>query len=115
MWDLAGGLYDERLYAGADGILAMYDLTVPETAQFALDIVTKHGNLPSVLCGNKADCKYKLRRDLIRRVCEMSSKTNYHYVQPILVLARMLTGDADLAFVDAPAVTPPTVRLDPAE
>ena len=46
---------------------------------------------------------------------EISAKSNYNYEKPFLYLARKLTGDAHLAFVEEVALPPPEVQIDLAE
>ena len=44
---------------------------------------------------------------------DVSAKSNYNFEMPFLWLARKLTGDAQLHFVEMPAVHPPEVYMDP--
>ena len=44
---------------------------------------------------------------------DISAKSNYNFEKPFLWLARKLTGDAMLDFVEMPALEPPEVTMDP--
>jgi GTP-binding nuclear protein Ran len=46
---------------------------------------------------------------------EISAKSNYNYEKPFLYLARKLTGDPHLTFVEEVALPPPEVQIDLAE
>jgi GTP-binding nuclear protein Ran len=46
---------------------------------------------------------------------EISAKSNYNYEKPFIYLARKLTGDPNLAFVEEIALPPPEVQIDLAE
>lgn len=46
---------------------------------------------------------------------EISAKSNYNYEKPFLYLARKLTGDPHLVFVEEVALPPPEVQIDHAE
>ncbi len=43
---------------------------------------------------------------------EISAKSNYNYEKPFLYLARKLTGDPHLSFVEEVALPPPEVQID---
>lgn len=43
---------------------------------------------------------------------DISAKSNYNFEKPFLWLARKLVGDANLEFVEMPALVPPEVQLD---
>ena len=43
---------------------------------------------------------------------DISAKSNYNFEKPFLWLARKLTGDNNLHFVEAPALAPPEVAYD---
>ena len=45
---------------------------------------------------------------------DISAKSNYNFEKPFLWLARKLTGDPNLVFVEMPAMEPPEVTMDPA-
>lgn len=44
---------------------------------------------------------------------DISAKSNYNFEKPFLWLARKLTGDPNLEFVEMPALEPPEVQMDP--
>lgn len=43
---------------------------------------------------------------------DISAKSNYNFEKPFLWLARKLVGDANLEFVEMPALEPPEVQVD---
>ena len=43
---------------------------------------------------------------------DISAKSNYNFEKPFLWLARKITGNANLEFVEAPALQPPDVAVD---
>ena len=43
---------------------------------------------------------------------DISAKSNYNFEKPFLWLARKITGEAGLTFVEAPALAPPDVEVD---
>jgi len=43
---------------------------------------------------------------------DISAKSNYNFEKPFLWLARKLTGDPNLQFVEAPALAPPDFQMD---
>ena len=45
---------------------------------------------------------------------DISAKSNYNFEKPFLWLARKISGEAGLQFVEAPALAPPEVKVDPA-
>ena len=45
---------------------------------------------------------------------EISAKSNYNFEKPFLWLARKLSGDNSLHFVEAPALQPPEFQIDEA-
>jgi GTP-binding nuclear protein Ran len=80
-------------------------------------------NIPIVLCGNKVDIKDRkvkakqitFHRKKNLQYFEISAKGNYNFERPFLWLARKLSGDNSLKFVEAPAVRPPEVHIDMAD
>jgi GTP-binding nuclear protein Ran len=46
---------------------------------------------------------------------DISAKSNYNFEKPFLWLARKLSGDNALHFVEAPALQPPEAVLDQAQ
>merc|ERR1712070_400233 len=79
--------------------------------------------IPIVLCGNKVDMKdrqIKPRQVTFHRkknlqYHEISAKSNYNFEKPFLYLARKLTGDDKLLFVEQVALAPPEVHIDLSE
>jgi len=118
LWDMAG---DERdgsrnaYYQGAQAILAFYDLSRPETAEYALERIKGHPELPAVLCGNKADTTGATAFDHSRAPgvphYPISARSNYNFEKPFLALARVLMRNPLLEFVGAPAQIPPTAPV----
>ena len=79
--------------------------------------------IPIVLCGNKVDIedrKVKAKQITFHRkknlqYYDISAKSNYNFEKPFLWLARKLTGDNNLHFVEAPALAPPEFNIDAAD
>ena len=77
-------------------------------------------NIPIVLCGNKVDVKERkvkaktitFHRKKNLQYYDISAKSNYNFEKPFLWLARKLVGNANLEFVAAPALAPPTTQVD---
>jgi len=75
--------------------------------------------IPIVLCGNKVDVKNRqvkpkqvtFHRKKNLQYHEISAKSNYNFEKPFLYLARKLTGDATLHFVEEVALAPPEVSV----
>jgi GTPase SAR1 family protein len=75
--------------------------------------------IPIVLCGNKVDVKNRqvkpkqvtFHRKKNLQYHEISAKSNYNFEKPFLYLARKLTGDPTLHFVEQIALQPPTVQV----
>ena len=84
------------------------------------DLVRVCENIPIVLCGNKVDIKdRKVRPKQITfhrkknlQYYDISAKSNYHFEKPFLWLARKLSGNAALQFVEEVALRPAEVQLD---
>ena len=43
---------------------------------------------------------------------DLSAKSNYNFEKPFLFLARKLTGESSLEFIEMPALEPPEVAID---
>ncbi|KAI3922079.1 hypothetical protein MKX01_005768 [Papaver californicum] len=77
-------------------------------------------NIPIVLCGNKVDVKNRqvkskqvtFHRKKNLQYYEISAKSNYNFEKPFLYLARKIAGDANLHFVESPALARPEVSID---
>lgn len=75
--------------------------------------------IPIVLCGNKVDVKNRqvkpkqvtFHRKKNLQYHEISAKSNYNFEKPFLYLAKKLTGDPALHFVEEPALAPPEVQV----
>eukprot|EP01080_Neovahlkampfia_damariscottae_P011687 gene11687-4922_t len=128
VWDTAGqekfgGLRDGYYIQGQCAIL-MFDVTSRQTYKniptWHRDIIRVCENIPIVLCGNKVDVndrKVKPKHITFHRkknlqYYDISAKSNYNFEKPFLWLARKLTGDSVLSFVEAPALNPAEVEID---
>jgi GTP-binding nuclear protein Ran len=103
----------------------MFDVTSRQTYRnvpnWHRDLVRVCDNIPIVLCGNKVDIKdRKVKPKMITfhrkkslQYYDISAKSNYNFEKPFLWIARKLVNDPNLTFVEAPALKPPEVHLDP--
>lgn len=129
MWDTAGqekfgGLRDGYYIQGQCAII-MFDVTSRVTYKnvhnWHRDLVRVCEGIPIVLCGNKVDVKDRkvkaktitFHRKKNLQYYDISAKSNYNFEKPFLWLARKLVGDANLEFVEMPALEPPEVEVDP--
>ncbi|KAJ2794940.1 GTP-binding nuclear protein gsp1/Ran [Coemansia furcata] len=127
-WDTAGqekfgGLRDGYYIQGQCAII-MFDvtsrITYKNVPNWHRDLVRVCENIPIVLCGNKVDIKERkvkaktitFHRKKNLQYYDISAKSNYNFEKPFLWLARKLAGDANLEFVQAPALQPPEVHID---
>ncbi|KAJ1736292.1 GTP-binding nuclear protein gsp1/Ran [Coemansia biformis] len=127
-WDTAGqekfgGLRDGYYIQGKCAII-MFDvtsrITYKNVPNWHRDLVRVCENIPIVLCGNKVDIKERkvkaktitFHRKKNLQYYDISAKSNYNGEKPFLWLARKLTGEPDLDFVEAPALQPPEVQID---
>nr|XP_017252128.1 PREDICTED: GTP-binding nuclear protein Ran-3-like [Daucus carota subsp. sativus] len=127
-WDTAGqekfgGLRDGYYIHGQCAII-MFDVTARLTYKnvptWHRDLCRVCENIPIVLCGNKVDVKNRqvkakqvtFHRKKNLQYYEISAKSNYNFEKPYLYLARKLAGDANLHFVESPALAPPEVHID---
>ena len=77
-------------------------------------------NIPIVLCGNKVDIKDRkvkaktitFHRKKNLQYFEISAKANYNFDKPFLWLAKKLSGDNNLMFVEEPAMKPPEAMIN---
>ncbi|VAI89404.1 unnamed protein product [Triticum turgidum subsp. durum] len=110
-WDTAGqekfgGLRDGYYIHGQCAII-MFDVTSRLTYK-------------NVLCGNKVDVKNRqvkakmvtFHRKKNLQYYEISAKSNYNFEKPFLYLARKLSGDMTLRFVEETALLPADVTVD---
>merc|ERR1711939_893428 len=127
-WDTAGqekfgGLRDGYYIHGQCAII-MFDvtsrLTYKNVPTWYRDVCRVCEQIPIVLCGNKVDVKDRqvkpkqvtFHRKKSLQYHEISAKSNYNYEKPFLYLARKLTGDEKLNFVEQVALAPPEVQID---
>lgn len=127
-WDTAGqekfgGLRDGYYIHGNCAII-MFDvtsrLTYKNVPTWHRDLTRVCENIPIVLCGNKVDVKNRqvkakqvtFHRKKNLQYYEISAKSNYNFEKPFLYLARKLTGDPNLHFVEQPAYVPAEVQID---
>merc|ERR1712072_1241273 len=130
-WDTAGqekfgGLRD-GYYIHSECAIIMFDvtsrLTYKNVPTWHRDLCRVCENIPIVLCGNKVDVKERqvkpkqvtFHRKKNLQYHEISAKSNYNYEKPFLYLARKLTGDDKLIFVEQVALAPPEVTFDVTE
>lgn len=84
------------------------------------DLTRVCDHIPIVLCGNKVEVKDRkvkakaitFHRKKNLQYYEISAKANYNFEKPFLWIARKLSGEADLHFVEAPAIAPPEAEID---
>ena len=127
VWDTAGqeklsGLRDGYYIGGQCGVI-MFDvtsrITYKNVPKWHRDLVRVCENIPIVLVGNKVDVKdrkVKAKQITFHRrhnlqYYDVSAKSNYQFEKPFLWLARRLSGDPNLVFVEAPALAPQEVVI----
>ena len=130
VWDTAGqekfgGLRDGYYIQGQCAII-MFDvtsrITYKNVPNWHRDLTRVCENIPIVLTGNKVeikDRKVKAKQITFHRkknlqYYDISAKSNYNFEKPFLWLARKLSGDNQLHFVEAPALQPPEFQFDEA-
>jgi GTP-binding nuclear protein Ran len=128
VWDTAGqekfgGLRDGYYIQGQCAII-MFDvtsrITYKNVPNWHRDLTRVCENIPIVLVGNKVeikDRKVKAKQITFHRkknlqYYDISAKSNYNFEKPFLWLARKLSGDNHLTFVEAPALQPPEFTID---
>eukprot|EP00525_Craspedostauros_australis_P004176 CAMPEP_0198133444 /NCGR_PEP_ID=MMETSP1442-20131203/59565_1 /TAXON_ID= /ORGANISM="Craspedostauros australis, Strain CCMP3328" /LENGTH=301 /DNA_ID=CAMNT_0043794561 /DNA_START=560 /DNA_END=1466 /DNA_ORIENTATION=+ len=128
VWDTAGqekfgGLRDGYYIQGQCAII-MFDvtsrITYKNVPNWHRDLTRVCENIPIVLTGNKVeikDRKVKAKQITFHRkknlqYYDISAKSNYNFEKPFLWLARKLSGDNALHFVEAPALQPPEFTID---
>merc|ERR1712232_929210 len=129
VWDTAGqekfgGLRDGYYIQGHAAII-MFDvtsrITYKNVPNWHRDLVRVCDNIPIVLVGNKVDVKDRkvkpkaivFHRKKNLQYYDISARSNYNFEKPFLWLARRLLGESDLTFVEAPALAPPDLQVDP--
>merc|ERR1711924_542529 len=120
-----GGLRDGYYIQGQCAII-MFDVTSRVTYKnvpnWHRDLTRVCENIPIVLTGNKVDIKDRkvkaksivFHRKKNLQYYDISAKSNYNFEKPFLWLARKLCGEAELEFVEMPALRPPEVKIDDA-
>lgn len=120
-----GGLRDGYYIQGQCAII-MFDvtsrITYKNVPNWHRDLTRVCENIPIVLTGNKVeikDRKVKAKQITFHRkknlqYYDISAKSNYNFEKPFLWLARKLSGDNQLHFVEAPALQPPEFTIDEA-
>lgn len=120
VWDTAGqeklsGLRDGYYIGGSCGII-MFDvssrITYKNVPKWYRDLIRVCEQVPIVLVGNKVDIKerkVKAKQITFHRrhglqYYDISAKSNYQFEKPFLWLARRLSGDSQLVFVEAPVL-----------
>ena len=118
VWDCAGqekfgGLRD-GYYINADACIVMYDVTSQASFRNSVAWIRSFKRIdhevPIILCANKVDIVGSRRvsptsgGDFARgnnmKYYEISAKANYNFDKPFLDLARQLTGNDKLTFVE---------------
>ncbi|KAI3891229.1 hypothetical protein MKW98_007534 [Papaver atlanticum] len=126
-WDIAGqeksGDLRDGYFIHANCAIIMFDVTAHSTYKnvraWYRDLRRVCGDIPIVLCGNKVDVKKRqvkakqvtFHRKKNLQYYEISTKRNYNFERPFQYLARKLTGDDNLHFVEPPALDPPEVTI----
>ena len=95
-------------------------ITYKNVPNWHRDLTRVCENIPMVLCGNKVEVKdRKVKAKTINfhrkknlQYYEISAKSNYNFEKPFLYLARKLTGEPNLVFVESPALPPPELAID---
>jgi len=129
VWDTAGqekfgGLRDGYYIQGQCAII-MFDVTARETYKnvpnWYKDLTRVCENIPIVLCGNKVDVRERkvrpgnvvFHRKKNLNYHDISAKSNYNFEKPFLSLAKKLLKQDGLTLVEAPALKPAEVAIDP--
>lgn len=110
-----------------DAVMVFFDLTskvsFTQAVSYCNSVLAGDFTIPVVLVGNKADIRDRkvqpstiheqltLWRDCLVNIqyYDISGKSNINFDKPFLYLARKLSDNANLVFVEAPAVMPPEV------
>jgi GTP-binding nuclear protein Ran len=125
VWAPGCGLRDGYYIQGQCAII-MFDvtsrITYKNVSNWHRDLTRVCENIPIVLTGNKVeikDRKVKAKQITFHRkknlqYYDISAKSNYNFEKPFLWLARKLSGDNQLVFVESPALQPPNFEIDQA-
>ncbi|CAM9274814.1 unnamed protein product [Ectocarpus sp. 8 AP-2014] len=98
-------------------------ITYKNVPNWHRDLTRVCEHIPIVLCGNKVeikDRKVKAKQITFHRkknlqYYDISAKSNYNFEKPFLWLAKKLVGDANLQFVEQPALQPPEFVINQAD
>jgi GTP-binding nuclear protein Ran len=109
--DTAGQYSNSYQMDGIDGAVFMCDQN-----RVSSNNVPQYGTIPMVLVLNKCDDEETVPRQRTflkkhQNVVLISVKSNYHLTDPFLKMARILTQNPDLGFVESAAVEPPLVTI----
>mmetsp|Transcript_7870 Transcript_7870/g.9822 ORF Transcript_7870/g.9822 Transcript_7870/m.9822 type:complete len:130 (+) Transcript_7870:360-749(+) len=94
-------------------------ITYKNVPNWHRDLTRVCENIPIVLTGNKVEIKdRKVKAKMITfhrkknlQYYDVSAKSNYNFEKPFLWLAKKLSGDNSLTFVESPALQPPEVQI----
>jgi len=114
-----------------DAVMVFFDVTsktsFTQAVSYCNSVLAGDFTIPVVLVGNKADLKSRkvqtgviheqltLWREFMINIqyYDISGKSNYNFEKPFLYLARKISDNANLVFVEAPGVMPPEVVYHP--
>lgn len=106
VWDCAGrallGGGRKGYYTGAHAAIVMFDLTNESTYSSIANLVNSiresEGNIPIVVCGNKADSENRgyYPVPIGMPYYDISAKTMYNFENPFLHILRVLLGNPEL-------------------
>ena len=127
VWDTAGqeklGCLRDGYYIQGQCAIIMFDVTSRVTYKnvpnWHRDLTRVCENIPIVLTGNKIEIKERkvkakqitFHRKKNLQYFDISAKSNYNFEKPFLWLARQLSGDDKLRFVEPPALVPPEFEI----
>jgi GTP-binding nuclear protein Ran len=123
IWDCAGQEFYQGFdneYTGCHGAIIMFDMTsrvsYSNVSKWYNQIRQTCPDIPIVLCGNKVDIKdLKIKPEEIqfhkdKNMCFLiSAKSNFNFEKPFLFLARQMTHNPSLNFIERQAILPPEV------
>jgi GTP-binding nuclear protein Ran len=127
-WEIVGqerfGASRMGQYINGDAAIIMFDvlsrITYKNVPNYHRDLTQVCSGIPIVLTGNKVELKDRkvaakhitFHRKKNLGYYDISAKSNYQFEKPFLWIARKLSGDNNLTFVGAPALTPPECAID---
>jgi GTP-binding nuclear protein Ran len=115
VWDTAGqekycGLR-KAYYTDADAALVFFDTTSATSKKTVGSWESEvPAGIPRVTCGTKVE---NAPPGFSSRNCCVSARSSINFSKPFLKIARKLLDDAELKFVEGPAVTPPELTFVP--